>query len=410
VRWQAVGGFDSIDEAIADIRDGKIVIVVDDEDRENEGDFIQAAERVTPESINFMARHGRGLICVAMPGQRLEEIGLGPMVVDNTAKMGTPFTISVDAKHNTTTGSSAHDRAVTIRALVDPSTRPNDLAKPGHIFPLRAMEGGVLRRAGHTEAVVDLSRLAGLYPAGVLCEIMDEDGSMARVPRLQEMAREHGMKIVTIQDLIEYRRKREVLVKRIATTRLPSKYGDFNLYLYEDAESGHHHLALVKGDPAAAERPLVRVHSQCLTGDIFGSLRCDCGEQLGKALEMIDQSGAGVFLYMRQEGRSIGLANKIKAYALQDTGRDTVEANEDLGFPADPRDYGIGAQILADLGLSKIRLLTNNPRKIVGLEAYGLEVVERVPIEVCPNPNNVGYLAAKRAKLGHLLENISVDE
>jgi 3,4-dihydroxy 2-butanone 4-phosphate synthase/GTP cyclohydrolase II len=324
--------------------------------------------------------------------------------------MGTPFTISVDAKHGTTTGSSAHDRAITINVLIDPASRPADLAKPGHIFPLRAMEGGVLRRAGHTEAVVDLARLAGLNPAGVLCEILDEDGTMARVPRLNEMAAEHGLKIVTIEDLIEYRRKREVLVKRIATTRLPSKYGDFELYLYEDVEAGHHHLALVKGDPAKAERPLVRVHSQCLTGDILGSLRCDCGEQLAKALEMIEAAGAGVFLYMRQEGRSIGLANKIKAYALQDKGRDTVEANEELGFAADPRDYGIGAQILADLGLTKIRLLTNNPRKIVGLEAYGLKVLERVPIEVCPNPNNAGYLATKRAKLGHLLDKISADQ
>ena len=402
--------FDTIEEAVGDIRDGKIVIVVDDEDRENEGDFIQAAEKVTPEAINFMAKYGRGLICVAMTKQRLDDIGVTPMVVDNTSKMGTPFTISVDAVRNTTTGSSAHDRAVTIATLVDPATRPTDLAKPGHIFPLRAMDGGVLRRAGHTEAVVDLAKLAGLYPAGVLCEIMDEDGKMARVPRLLDIAREHGLKIVTIADLIESRRRHEVLVKRIAKTRLPSKYGDFELYLYESEESDHHHVALVKGDPAKAGKPLVRVHSQCLTGDIFGSLRCDCGEQLGKALKMIEASGAGVFLYMRQEGRSIGLANKIKAYALQDQGRDTVEANEDLGFPADPRDYGIGAQILADLGLTKIRLLTNNPRKIVGLEAYGLEVVERVPIEVCPNPNNADYLATKRAKLGHLLENISVDE
>ncbi len=400
-------GFNTIEEAIEDIREGRMVIVVDDEDRENEGDFILAAEKVTPQAINFMAKYGRGLICVAMTSERLDELGLGPMVTDNTARMGTPFTVSVDAKYNTTTGSSAHDRATTIKVLIDPKTRPQDLARPGHVFPLRAMDGGVLRRAGHTEAVVDLARLAGLYPAGVLCEILDEDGSMARVPRLMEMAEQFGLKIITIADLIQYRRQREVLIRRLVKTRLPSRYGNFDLYLYESILTGNHHIALVKGDPANAKRPpLVRVHSQCLTGDIFGSLRCDCGEQLVRALEMIEESGEGVFLYMRQEGRSIGLANKIRAYALQDKGRDTVEANEELGFPADPRDYGIGAQILADLGLSKIRLLTNNPRKIVGLEAYGLEVVERVPIEVPPNPNNVKYLATKRAKLGHLLENI----
>jgi 3,4-dihydroxy 2-butanone 4-phosphate synthase/GTP cyclohydrolase II len=402
-----VKGFDSVEAAIEDIKQGKMIIVVDDEDRENEGDFILAAEKVTPDAINFMAKYGRGLICVPMTAQRLDELGLGPMVADNTARMGTPFTISVDSKHETTTGSSAHDRAATVAVLIDPDAEPGDLARPGHVFPLKALEGGVLRRAGHTEAVVDLARLADLYPAGVLCEIMDEDGSMARVPRLMEMAEDYGLKIITIADLIEYRRAKEVLVKRLVTTRLPSKYGDFQLYLYESVIAGHHHIALVKGDPSTAGKtPLVRVHSQCLTGDIFGSLRCDCGEQLAKALEMIERSGEGVFLYMRQEGRSIGLANKIMAYALQDGGKDTVEANEELGFPADPRDYGIGAQILADLGLTRIRLLTNNPRKIVGLEAYGLEVVERVPIEVPPTPHNLRYLTAKRAKLGHLLENI----
>jgi len=402
-----VKGFDSVEDAIKDIKDGKMVIVVDDEDRENEGDFVCAADKATPDIINFMARYGRGLICVPMTVERLDEIGLSPMVADNTARMGTPFTVSVDAKEGTTTGTSAHDRALTIKTLIDPGAKPWDLARPGHIFPLRAMEGGVLRRAGHTESVVDLARLAGLYPAGVLCEIMDEDGSMARVPRLFEMAEEHGLKFITIADLIQYRRVREVLVKGLVTTRLPSKYGDFELHLYEGVISGDHHIALVKGDPGGAEEPpMVRVHSQCLTGDLLGSLRCDCGEQLVKALAMIGESDTGVFLYMRQEGRDIGLANKIKAYALQDGGLDTVEANEELGFPADPRDYGIGAQILADLGLSKIRLLTNNPRKIVGLEAYGLEVVERIPIEVSPNPDNVKYLRAKRIKLGHFLDSV----
>jgi 3,4-dihydroxy 2-butanone 4-phosphate synthase/GTP cyclohydrolase II len=402
-----VKGFDSIEDAISDIRKGRMVIVADDEDRENEGDFIMAAEKVRPEDINFMATHGRGLICVPVIGSRLDELELSAMVSENTAKMGTPFTVSIDGKNNTTTGSSAHDRAETIKLLVNLDAKPGDFARPGHVFPLRAMEGGVLRRAGHTEATVDLARLAGLYPAGILCEIMDEDGTMARVPRLMELSDKHGMKIITIADLIQYRYGRDKLVRVVVKTCLPSRFGDFDLYLYESVLTGDHHIALVKGNPARAENPLVRVHSQCLTGDIFGSRRCDCGEQLVKALEMIEEEGEGVFLYMRQEGRSIGLANKIRAYALQDEGRDTVEANEELGFPPDPRDYGIGAQILADLGLTRIRLMTNNPRKIVGLESFGLKVVERVPIEVEPNPDNVGYLSTKRIKLGHILENLS---
>ncbi|MDZ7363759.1 MAG: bifunctional 3,4-dihydroxy-2-butanone-4-phosphate synthase/GTP cyclohydrolase II [candidate division KSB1 bacterium] len=395
--------FNSIEEAIADFRDGKLLIVVDDEDRENEGDFCLAAEKVTPEKINFMAKHGRGLICVAMPSERLEALDLHPMVPDNTARLGTSFTVSVDAKRNTTTGISAHDRAETILQLIAPATKPTDLARPGHIFPLRAQPGGVLTRAGHTEAVVDLSRLAGLYPAGVLCEIMDEDGSMARVPRLMQLAEQFAIKIVTIRDLIEYRRRKEKLVRRIVTTRFPSRYGNFMLHLYESDIDENHHLAVVKGDVSTGEPTLVRVHSQCLTGDILGSLRCDCGEQLGRALQQIEQEGRGVLLYMRQEGRGIGLANKIRAYKLQDDGKDTVEANEALGFKADLRHYGIGAQILYDLGIRQIRLLTNNPKKIVGLEGYGLQVVARVPIQVPANEANQRYLETKRNKLGHLL-------
>jgi len=401
-----VRGFDSIQDAIEEIKKGKMVIVADDEDRENEGDFIMAAEKVTAEDVNFMATYGRGLICVPVTGGRLDELHLNDMVSDNTAKMGTPFTVSIDGKHNTTTGSSASDRAETIKLIVKPDAAPDDFARPGHVFPLRAMGGGVLRRAGHTEATVDLARLAGLFPAGILCEIMDEDGTMARVPRLMELAQEYDMKIITIADLIQYRYERENLVKLVVKTSLPIRFGDFDLYLYESVLTGDHHIALVRGDLASMERPLVRVHSQCLTGDIFGSRRCDCGEQLEKALEAIEKEGEGVFLYMRQEGRGIGLAGKIQAYALQDEGRDTVEANEELGFAADPRDYGIGAQILADLGLSKIRLLTNNPRKIVGLEAFGLRVVERIPIEVEPNPDNIKYLSTKRVKLGHFLEGV----
>jgi len=395
--------FASIAEAVEDIRAGKMLIVVDDEDRENEGDLVVAAERVTPDAINFLAKHARGLICVPMTAERLDELGLGPMVAANTAKMGTPFTVSVDAVANTTTGISAFDRAQTVRALIDPKTKPEGLARPGHIFPLRAAEGGVLRRAGHTEAVVDLMRLAGMYEAGVLCEIMDEDGQMARLPRLVRTAEQFSLRIVTIRDLIEYRRKTEKLVRAVARTKLPTHVGEFDLILYESIPDLEHHVALVKGDVASGGSVLVRVHSQCLTGDVFHSLRCDCGEQMEKALEMIQKEGCGVFLYMRQEGRGIGLANKLKAYELQDQGADTVEANVQLGFPADLRDYGIGAQILADLGLREIRLLTNNPRKVVGLEAYGLKITERVPIEVGVHAVNRHYLATKRDKLGHIL-------
>jgi len=393
-----------IPEAIKEIKKGKLVIVVDDEDRENEGDMVMAAEKVTPEAINFLSKHARGLVCVPLTKKRLEELDLHPMTLVNTAKMGTRFTVSVDAKENTTTGISAYDRAQTIKVLMDPQARPQDLARPGHIFPIQAEDGGVLSRAGHTEATLDLAKFAGLSPAGVLCEIMDEDGGMARLPRLLEIAQKFDLKIISIKDLIEFRRRNEKLVKRVVTVDFPSRWGNFKLHLYKSEIDEHHHLALEKGCVFGRENVLVRVHSQCLTGDVLGSLRCDCGDQLSSALSMIEKEELGVFLYMRQEGRGIGLGNKILAYQLQDDGKDTVEANRELGFPPDLRDYGIGAQILVDLGLSSIRLITNNPKKIVGIDGYGLKVVERVPTEVCLRPQNIKYLETKRDKLGHLIK------
>jgi len=394
----------TIPEAIEDIRQGKCLIIVDDEDRENEGDLALAAARVTPDAINFMARHGRGLICLPITGQRLDELQIPLMVERNTSKFATAFTVSIEAKHKVSTGVSAADRAETIKAVLDPATQPQDIVRPGHMFPLRAREGGVLVRAGHTEAIVDLARLAGLYPAGVICEILNEDGSMARMPQLKRMARRFGIKIVSMADLIAYRYRHEKLVHRVAEAKLPTPYGNFTAIAYRSDIDPDEHIALVMGDVATDEPVLVRVHSQCLTGEVFGSLRCDCGEQIKMAMQSIADDGRGVLLYMRQEGRGIGIHNKIRAYELQDKGMDTVEANLSLGFAPDLRDYGVGAQILADLGLHNIRLLTNNPKKVIGLESYGLKVVETVSIVTTPNPFNTRYLETKRKKLGHMIK------
>ena len=403
-------GFDSIEDAIREIAEGQMIIVVDDEDRENEGDFIMAADKVTPDAINFMVTHGRGLVCTPLLEDRLNTLDIQPMVQDNTALLSTAFTVSVDAVVGATTGISAHDRARTIEVLLDPDSKPTDLARPGHIFPLRAEYGGVLTRAGHTEATVDLARLAGLTPAGVLCEIMSEDGSMARVPELRQVADRLGLKFITIKDLIAYRRQVEMLVHKVTVVDFPTRFGSFKLHLYESRVDDHHHMAVVKGDVTDSEPVLVRVHSQCLTGDLFHSMRCDCGDQLEAALGIIEKEGRGVLLYMRQEGRGIGLANKIRAYALQDQGRDTVEANEDLGFEADLRDYGVGAQILWDLGIREINLLTNNPRKIVGLAGHGLKVNDRIPLQMEPNAVNARYLQTKKDKLGNIISMQKIDE
>ncbi|AKG53320.1 34-dihydroxy-2-butanone 4-phosphate synthase/ GTP cyclohydrolase II [Dehalogenimonas sp. WBC-2] len=397
----------SVTEIIADIKAGKFVIIVDDDDRENEGDLVIAADKTTPDAINFMAKNGRGLICVSLTGSRLDELNIPLMVQDNTSKHTTAFTVSVEAGHRVSTGISAADRAETVKTLINPNTRPQDLLRPGHTFPLRAKDGGVLVRAGHTEASVDLARMAGLYPACVICEIMDDDGTMARRPKLEILASEWGLKIGSVADIIAYRRRTEKLVHRVAEAHLPTRYGDFTIIGFKSEVDPGEHMALIYGDISNhenAEPVLTRVHSECLTGDVLGSLRCDCGEQLDFALKQITAAGRGVLLYMRQEGRGIGFHNKICAYALQDKGQDTVEANQSLGFDADLRDYGIGAQILADLGLHDIKLLTNNPKKVVGLEGYGLKVVETIGIEIPSNPHNVKYLETKRLKLGHILK------
>ncbi len=395
--------FATIEEAIEEIRQGKMVVVCDDEDRENEGDLVMAAQFVTPEAINFMAKEARGWICLALSPQRCEELDLELMTAKNESALQTPFTVTIEARHGVTTGVSAHDRAHTMQVAIDPKTRPQDLVQPGHVNPLKAKAGGVLERTGHTEASVDLARLAGLIPAGVICEVMNEDGSMARVGDLESYCATHGLKMITIADLIAYRRRNDRLVERVVSTRLPTTFGEFEAIGYRSLVDDKHHVALVKGDVAGRQDVLVRVHSECLTGDVFHSLRCDCGEQLASALSMIEQEGQGVLLYLSQEGRGIGLLNKLRAYRLQEDGLDTVEANERLGLPADLRDYGIGAQILSDLGLSSIRILTNNPKKIKGLEGYGLSVTSQIPIEHAPNEHNADYLRTKAQRMGHIL-------